>query len=175
MSMLFLISCESDLKRLQQITFRGEVPQTLYTDFEITYSDSGRTIAKIKGDTLKQYPNNDREGGSSKEVMNGNVHLWFYNNEGEVSSELTSHKATRKDKEGIMIAEGDVVVFNERGERLNTEELIWDENTEQIHTNVPVKITKKDQILYGDSLVSDQEFLNYEIVNPRGEFMYEEQ
>lgn len=172
--MLFLVSCESDLKALQQITFQGEVPQTLYTDFEITYSDSGRTVAKVKGDTLKQFSENDRDGGNAKEVMHGNVHLWFYDNSGKVSSELTSNKATRTSNDGLMVAEGDVVVFNERGERLNTEELIWDEKTEQIRSFVPVKITKKDQILYGDSLISDQEFLNYEIVNPRGEFIYEE-
>jgi LPS export ABC transporter protein LptC len=172
--MLFLVSCESDLKALEQITFQGEVPQTIYTDFEITYTDSGKAVAKVTGDTLLQFSQNDRDGGNAKEVMNGNVHLWFYDNSGEVSSELTSQKATRLSEEDLMIAEGDVIVFNERGERLNTEELIWDAKTEQIRSYVPVKITKKDQILYGDSLVSDQEFLNYEIMNPRGEFIYEE-
>lgn len=170
--MLFLVNCKTDLKELRQIDLEENMPSSIYYNFKIMYSDSGILATKITGDTLKQYDKSETE--EAKDIMIGNVHLLFFDNNGKVSSELKAQRAIRYRDSEKMFAYGNVEIFNELGEKMNTEEIEWDAEKKKIISNTDVKITKKDQILYGDSLISDQYFLKYEIKNPRGEFKYNE-
>jgi hypothetical protein len=61
-----------------------------------------------------------------------------------------------------------VEILNTKGETLNTEELIWDQETGTIHTDKFVKITGKDQITQGTGLISNQSFTDWEIINYQG-------
>jgi LPS export ABC transporter protein LptC len=98
------------------------------------------------------------------------VHIWFYDTDMKVQSEMIADRAVRNRKTGYMEAFGDVIVYNEKGEKLETEHLIWDEQKQKIISNTKVVITKKTQIIKGDGLISDQNFLDYEIKNPVGQF-----
>ena len=69
-----------------------------------------------------------------------------------------------------MEARGNVVVINYKtGERLDTEELIWDQAKELIYSYKFVKITSEDGVLYGDTLLADQDFSKRRILHPSGE------
>ncbi len=70
-----------------------------------------------------------------------------------------------------MEAKNNVIVTNAKGEILNTEHLIWDQNTHKIYSDVFVKITTATQILFGKGLESDERFEKYRIKNPTG-FIY---
>ena len=63
-----------------------------------------------------------------------------------------------------------VVINNEKNEKLNTEHLIWDQSKKMIFSNVAIKITTKDEVIFGDGLESDETFDKYEIINPTGVF-----
>jgi hypothetical protein len=67
-----------------------------------------------------------------------------------------------------MTARNDVVVINKKGEKLNTEELIWDEQREQIYSNAFVKITTDDEIIMGNGLESNQTFTDYTVKHITG-------
>ena len=67
-----------------------------------------------------------------------------------------------------MEAKRNVVVINEKGDRLNTEHLIWDAITKEIYTKEFVKITTKDETIWGDGLKANQDFSKYEILNIKG-------
>ncbi len=69
-----------------------------------------------------------------------------------------------------MGGQSNVVVNNEKGDRLNTEYLVWNREKETIETNQFVKITTADGIIYGDGMVADQHFNNWEVKNGRGVF-----
>jgi LPS export ABC transporter protein LptC len=81
---------------------------------------------------------------------------------------LTSNYAIDSTYANKMEAHEDVVVVNEKGERLNTEKLYWDRNTEQITSDVFVKITTEDQVIQGTGLISNQDFTEYRILNITG-------
>jgi LPS export ABC transporter protein LptC len=165
-----LISCESDAKGLESheaLEFTEPVPSSVYNNYEIFYSDSGLTQVKIAGRILEQHSSKDGKDGHDN--MKDSVHLWFYDSDMKVQSEMIADRAIRNRKTGYMEAFGDVVVYNEKGEKLETEHLIWDEEKEKIISNTKVKIIQKTQTLYGDGLISDQNFLDYEISNPHGE------
>ena len=67
-----------------------------------------------------------------------------------------------------MEAKDGVVVINEKGEKLNTEHLVWDKKTEKITSDVFVKITTDSEVLMGEGLISNQDFTEYRILKPRG-------
>ena len=164
----FLISCSSDLNKLNTIHIPDPIPNAIYTKYEVFYSDSGKTVAKIAGGKLEQY--NEGNGQLAHEKMNDTLHLWFYDDKMRVESEMRANRAIRFRDTEIMEAFGNVVVYNEKGEKLETQHLIWDKKKEKIISNTPVVITKpkENQIIKGKRLVSDQNFLNYEIIDVTG-------
>lgn len=170
--LISLFSCESDIDNLGSTNIPAPIPSSIYKNYEIFYSDSGLTQVKIAGRILEQYTGN-KESGGGRDSMKDSVHLWFYDSNMEVQSEMIADRAVRNRETGYMEAFGNVIVYNEKGEKLNTEHLIWDEKKEQIISNTKVVITQKTQTIVGDGLVSDQNFLDYEIKNPRGELFIE--
>ena len=62
----------------------------------------------------------------------------------------------------------DVKVYNISGDLLETEHLIWNEKTEKIYTEEFVKITTKDEVIYGEGLESNQYFSQYTIKKIKG-------
>lgn len=168
-----LFSCSNEIKKLPAIEINDKEASAVFYNFDIIYSDSGKIETRITGDTLKQFNKTDER--KAYDLMLGNVHLKFFEQNGDIKSEMKAQRTIRYEEEGNMFAYEQVIVYNKLGEKLNTEYLVWDAKKERITTNQAVKITKKDQILYGDSLISDQFFLDYEIANPKGEFILNEQ
>ena len=166
---LFSFACDNDLKNNERIVLEDNFPESIYYNFKINYSDSGYPTSQITGDTLKQFEVKDFN--PAHDLMLGNVHLIIYREDGSIKSQMKADKAIRYREEGDLHAFNNIEIFNEIGEKLNTEQVIWYEKTGKIKAPVPVKITKKDQILYVDSMISDQYFLNYTLSNPRGEFI----
>jgi LPS export ABC transporter protein LptC len=67
-----------------------------------------------------------------------------------------------------IVVRNNVEILNVKGERLNTEELHWQQDSGKIYTDRFVRITTKDQIITGTGLVSDQAFSDWEILNVSG-------
>lgn len=161
--MLFVLACDSDLEGMNQdITIEGEIPDAHYTNFNITYSDSGKLRVKITGTTLDQYFKTKEHAG--KDIMKDSVHVRFYNNIRQITSELTTDYAIRHHDTEMMYAKGNVSVVNQKGERLNSERLTWNSKTKKIICDTTVEITKPGGLkIIGSSLESDEKFENYTI------------
>lgn len=113
-----------------------------------------------------------------REVLDTNKHsivyfdssfkIIFYNAEGKKESELTANHGLYHNRKGYAEAKGNVVVFNEKNEKLETEKLFWYKSLDKLSTNAFVKITRQEEILFGDSLVSNTSFTNYKIYKLKG-------
>lgn len=163
---LLFSSCENDIKKVEEETKEFKFPSATYKDYDALYSDSNLVRIRITGKIMEQYS----EGIAHDEFKEG-VHIWFYDKEGKVESELTANTATRERLNNKMYANGNVIVFNKKGDKLNTEHLIWDGNTHKVHTEDFVKITTKEKIIMGKGLESDETFTNYKVRNIRGTVM----
>jgi hypothetical protein len=63
-----------------------------------------------------------------------------------------------------MEAKGNVIVRNViENKQLNTEHLTWDESKQLIYSDVRVKITTPDKVLYGSGIKSNEAFTWYQI------------
>jgi LPS export ABC transporter protein LptC len=82
-----------------------------------------------------------------------------------VTSWLEADYAIRKDKDKKFYVKENVVLYNKRNDKLETDELIWNEELEEIYTNKPVKITQPSigDTSFGFGFKADQEFTRFEI------------
>ena len=64
--------------------------------------------------------------------------------------------------------EGNVVFENDKGEKLETEKLIWEEKNASIRTESAIRITTPNEIITGYGLEADEDFSNYSIRNISG-------
>ena len=89
-------------------------------------------------------------------------------------STLTAKTAVRYQEKGKIIARDSVILVSSKQERLETEELIWDEKTAKVYTEKFVKVTKPGEIIYGYGLEAEQDFSYWKITVPKGRIKVEQ-
>ncbi len=158
-----LFSCENDVAEVKSLTDEKVYPEQAAKDVEVLYSEKGRVTMQLNAPELNQY------GGEEPydEMPNG-VHVKIFDSLMSVTTELTSNYAIRRTFKDQMEAKYEVIVINDKGEKLETEELLWDEKTGKITSDVFVTITTKDQIIMGDGLIANEDFTEYRIIKPTG-------
>jgi LPS export ABC transporter protein LptC len=159
-------ACENDIAVINSLIPENELPLESGKNVEYIYSDSAIVRAKLTA------PRMDRYGGKKNymELPKG-MHVIFYNQDKKEQTNLTAdYGIGYDDGSGMnkMEAKRNVVVINEKGDRLNTEHLIWDAVTKKIYTTEFVKITTKNETIWGDGLDADQDFSKWKILHPKG-------
>ena len=96
------------------------------------------------------------------------MQLIFYTPEGNKKSELTSDKGKFLNQFKEAEVWGNVVMINEKGDKLETERLFWNKVEDRIYSNEFVKIHTDTEIIYGDSMLANTDFTEYKIYNIRG-------
>ena len=173
--LLCMTSCENDIAVVNSVTAakEKELPIESGKDVEIIYSDSAVVRAKLTAPELNRY-----NGKKPYSEMPKGMNVIFYDQFHNVQSKLTANYGIGYDSgNGMerMEADGNVVVINEKGEQLNTEHLVWNAVTKKIYTDKFVKITTKDQIIWGDGLEANQDFSKYQIKNVKGQIDVKDQ
>ncbi len=86
-----------------------------------------------------------------------------------VKTSLRANYAITWNSRKLMEARNDVVIIS-KDEIINTEHIVWDQRRRVIFSDVFVKRTNKDGVMYGDGFDADETFNKYSIRNPRGTF-----
>jgi LPS export ABC transporter protein LptC len=92
----------------------------------------------------------------------------FYDVNMNVISRMKSSYAIHYEQEHRWEARNNVEVVNLKGEKLNTEKLIWDERENKLLSDNFVKITTSKEIIMGNGFEADQDFSHYKIFNVTG-------
>jgi len=163
LSATLLSACENDITTVNIIGSVQKLPRESALNIETIYSDSAKVKVKLTSPEMNRYVTK-----SPYMEMPKGVKILFYDDKMNVKTELTANYAIRYENERRMEARNNVIVINERGEKLNTERLIWDEATATIRTEAYVKITTEDEVIFGDGLESNQDFSKYRILKPQG-------
>jgi LPS export ABC transporter protein LptC len=166
-----LFSCENDISVVQNLQVDKTLPIETSFDVESVVVDSGRIRVRIFSPVIDRYV--DDEEGEYIEMSKG-VKVLFYDSIGVVSSSLTSEYAINRPGQREIVAKYNVQATNSSGEKLFTEKLVWDQKKRQIFTDVKVKVESEDKIIFGDGLVADESFDNWQIQNPRGDIEAEQ-
>ncbi len=165
-----LFSCENDLAVVKSLIVDDNTPIESSYDVDIEYTDSGKVIMKMQSPEIHRYI-----GDEEYLEMPLGIQMVFYDTSGRVKSTLNSDYAINYVKKKIMEARNHVVATNAQGQQLYTELLIWDQEKHKIYTDKKVKVVTDDKILFGDGLIADESFENWEINNPTGDIIIDEE
>lgn len=100
--------------------------------------------------------------------MNKGLQMDFFNDSAVQTSKLTARYARYYEQQNNILIRDSVVVINSKGERLDTEELVWNQKSGRFFTDKFVRISSPTQVLFGDGMEANQDFTWYRIRNLKG-------
>lgn len=151
---MMVTGCENDLKDLKKISAtEATKPVQRYTNVDVIWSDSAKVKAHMTSPLMLDYT---KVAKPYTEMPKG-VKVIFYDANLQQTCTITSEYAIRHVAEKVIELRKNVVGTNVKGETFHSDELIWDENTRQIHSDKPVHVQMTDgSILDGLNFVSDE-------------------
>lgn len=157
-------SCKNDPKEIDKLVNKGTPQEDRATDVTILYSEYGKTKVRLYA---KEFIRNEVAKPPYTDMKNG-LKVEFFNDSLKVESVLTARYGRIYEKQENVLLRDSIVVVNKKGERLNTEELVWNQSIRKFYTEKFVKIYTPTQVMYGDGLEANEDFSWYEIKNPKG-------
>ncbi|MFO0356986.1 MAG: LPS export ABC transporter periplasmic protein LptC [Sphingobacteriaceae bacterium] len=155
-------SCTNELKDVMAIPSNKLSPSQTADTVSMIYTDSAQLKIVLKANRLIQFDKNVTEPFT---ILPKGVHVTFFDDEEKISSTLKANYAIRYESSKRMEAKYAVEVINNKGEKLETEKLIWDEANKRIYTDAFVTITTSTQKITGTGLESNEDFSKYAIKN----------
>jgi LPS export ABC transporter protein LptC len=161
---LFIASCRNDTKEIHDLMSKTAMQEDKAYGVTIIYSDNAKVKARL---FATEFIHNEVTKPSYYDAKKG-LKMEFYNDSTQVESTLTAKYARYYEQQGNILIRDSIVIVNKKGERLNTEELVYNQKLKKFYTEKPVRITTPTQTLYGDGLEANEDFSWYEIKNIKG-------
>lgn len=155
-----LTSCTNDIKEVAALTRPSKSPSQIGDSVTLLYTDSAMLKIVLKANRMLMF---DRNVSEPFTVMPKGFFVTMFDENEKISARLKGKFGVRFEQTKRMEARYNVEVINTKGEKLETERLVWDENTKRIYTNAFVKITTEKEVIMGKGLESNQDFSKYEI------------
>lgn len=160
---LLLCSCVNDPDEVFRTAGKIQPAVEHGKDVRMVYSDQGVVRMVLDAVAVSRYALED-----PYMEFNDGLKVRFFNPYPRESSSLEALYGIRYEKTEMTIVRDSVVVINAEGDRLDTEELIWNPVEQNIRSDKFVKITTADEIIFGTGFEADEEFTRYKILNPEG-------
>jgi LPS export ABC transporter protein LptC len=164
-----LFSCKNDLKEIEALTQESDLPVQTTFNARYDYTEKGILKNRLIASRIDRY-----EGENARLEVSGGLNLLVYDSLGQLEAELSSNRGLFIEELRFMQASEDVILKNTKGEQLNTEELIWYQDSAKIVTDKFVQITRADGVLFGKGLESDDRFQSYTIKQITGDLYLKE-
>lgn len=166
-----LFSCEGNLRGVQQMEMPEDAPQAIGAGINLKYVDSGKVVATLKSDKMKDFSN---KKFAFREFPEG-LEVEFFD-EHQNKNTVTANYGVIYNDTGIIDLQGDVVIVTSDSTRLTADQLYWDQNNNWIFTDKPNTIRFKNGTLNeGQGFDSNQEFSNFRSRSNVGIQILEEQ
>lgn len=159
------------MKEVEKVTTHEHLPTQTIFNSSIQFTDSAKLTFKISGGKIDRFTGEE----NPRDEFSQGVEVISYNRKGIVESIITARNAINFPKELRMEASDSVVLESNEGKKLETEELIWDQDANRIFTDKNVTITTQTEILWGKGLDAADDFSTYEIRNMTGQIQLKDQ
>lgn len=159
---LILASCTNKVEDIDELLAENlDAKVELGKNVRIIYSDSAVIKLVINAPVMERH----MQYGNSKDVFPKGILLEFMDENKIVNSWLKAESAIREERTQKITAKGNVVFYNDKNEKLETPELIWDEKERIVYTEKLVRITQaeKGDTTYGFGFKANQNFTIFEI------------
>jgi len=163
LGLAMLFSCETNPVKMEALSKELNEPTVSTTVIEWFYTKNGKASFKLNSPEMFRF-----DGEEPYLEFPKGIELQSFEALGEKDAYLRSDYAIQHLKDKLIEAKGNVLLQNVKGEKLETEYLIWDEAKELIYTEEFVKITKNGQVIMGEGFESDIYFSEYTLKKSRG-------
>ena len=158
-----ILSCQTNPQKIEALVKDLEEPVVSSEEVEWFYTKNGTASHRLTSPKVLRF-------GGQKEYIEfpSGLEIFSFNTQGGQEAFMKSDYAIQYLDDKIIEAKGAVLLENLRGEKLETEFLVWDEKRNQIFTEALVKITKQGQSIIGEGFESNTSFSKYTLKNSRG-------
>ena len=164
---IILFSCDQRKELVDQPLYEG--PTSTLDSINTILSDSGKFVMQLKSPRQNNFEGGDIEWPDGTFVE-------YYDKAGmQITTMFRANYVYYTSEDQLYRAEGNVIVRNyETGDELTTEELFWDEKNEEYYTEKFVTLVSDGEVHTGEGLKANQDFSEYQILNPSGTFTLED-
>lgn len=157
------VSCENDIKDVNEF-MKKQTGIEEAKDVTSYMSQQGLVKAKLRSPYMLRY-----QADSPYVEFPRTLHVDFFDDSTKIESTVDALYARYREYENKVLLKDSVVVINiEKGDTLRTNELWWDQTTEEFYTDKPVRIYQKDKTIFGKGLKAKQDFSSYDIFDITG-------
>jgi len=150
----FTTACENDPSEVAALFADQRPDAEIISGFKTIYSDSARIKVRISGDLMLRYQDN----GQFIQQFPDGVFVEFFDEEGDITSTLASKYGIRNEAEESVLVQDSVVWLATTGDRLDTDELVWEAKEEKIYSDKFVRVIQGDKLITGVGFESNQAF-----------------
>ena len=161
---LFTSCAKDSIEKVNSITSELNAPNMSVLNTEIIYSEQALIKVKVTSKELNRYLNIEEP---YTEFPQG-LFVQFYDSTGVAYSYIRANYCIYDETEKIWTAKSDVESVNSDGDTLNTEFLVWNQQTERVYSDQYVRITNKDGIIHGKGFEAKQDFSDWKILGSSG-------
>lgn len=152
-----LFSCEGNLQGVRELEMPADAPQAIGKGINLVYTDSGKVVATLKSDKMRDFSNKEFP---YREFPEGLKVAFFEGEQGK--NTVTADYGIVYNLTGLIDLRGNVVVITSDSTRLTAEQLYWDQSNNWVFTDRPNTIRfKNGAINEAEGFDSNQEFSNF--------------
>ena len=159
-----LTACVNDPAEVEEFVRRFDVDTEVAYGIRMIYSDSAKVRVIVTAPTMHNFQG---RGDDRQEFPDG-LKVVFYDELGDSTSTLIANWGVYRQRGNEITVRDSVVWESVDEQRLETEELNWDEGNERIHTNKFVVLRQPDYLITGYGLEADQNFENARVLQVDG-------
>lgn len=162
-------ACKNDLDKVAAVELPAAVPDRVTHDAEYLYSDSGIVRNRLRAGRIVEWT-----AGRQRTELSEGVELLFFDAQGAPGSTLTARRGVILPGQKRMEVYEQVVFVNARGDRLETEQLNWEQDSARVYTDKAVRVQRGADVIHGMGLVAAEDFSRYTIRKVTGEIHLED-
>ncbi|MFT5185468.1 MAG: LPS export ABC transporter protein LptC [Flavobacteriales bacterium] len=165
----FFFSCQNEIKEIEALTEASKLPAQTSIDAVFNYTENGMIKNRLEAGQMDRYTGED----PYIHVLNGFT-MYIYDSLEQVQAEIRANEGVFDEENKRMVAQYDVVLNNNEGDTLFTEELTWLQDSGKVFTNKFVSIHSRQGQLDGQGLTSNETFTSYRLLKPVGDIIVEQ-
>jgi len=152
-----ITSCENNIQEVRALGNKKTGVEMAYT-VESYLSQGGIAKAKLTAPIMERYLMD-----TAKVIFPKTLHVDFYDATKKIESELFANYGQYLENDNKVLLKDSVIVFNIKGDTLETQELYWNQGQQIFYTDKAVSIRTPDQIIEGVGFRAKQDFKAYTI------------
>lgn len=165
---ILFYSCSNDPESVKEFIETNNLPIERIKGARMLHTENGVLKVKVISTTIKRF-----KDIQPALVFSNGMEVVFYNDSGLVESVLKADNAEVDEVNNIMTALQGVILTSSEGQKLETEELIWDEKKNKIYTDKKVTIRTGKEVIQGQGFESNPNFSEYSISKIHGTFNFD--